>query len=78
MVSETYMYVPCSYYKLQEVDLEIQYEDGNHDDDQDDQTLKNMEQEIECPRCYDSMTLSSNSDRLGYICQECDLLLVMK
>jgi hypothetical protein len=40
MVSETYMYVPCSYYKLQEVDLEIQYEDGNHDDDQDDQTLK--------------------------------------
>jgi hypothetical protein len=45
MVSETYMYVPCSYYKLQEVDLEIQNEDGNHDDDQDDQTLKNMEQE---------------------------------
>jgi hypothetical protein len=50
-------------------------EEMNHDDDQ---TLKNMEQEIECPRCYDIMTLSSNFDRLGYICQECDLLLVMK
>ena len=58
-----------------EVDLDMQNEDGNHDDDQ---TLKNMEQEIECPRCYDIMTLSSNFDRLGYVCQECDLLLVMK
>ena len=58
------------------VDLEIQNEDGNHDDGYD-QTLKNMEQEIECPRCYDIMTLSSDFDRLGYICQECDLLLVM-
>jgi hypothetical protein len=58
-----------------EVDLDIQSEEENHDDDQ---TLKNMEQEIECPRCYDIMTLSSNFDRLGYICQECDLLLVMK
>jgi hypothetical protein len=57
-----------------EVNLDIQNEDGNHDDDP---TLKNMEQEIECPRCYDIMTLSSNFDRLGYICQECDLLLVM-
>ena len=43
-----------------------------------DQTLKNMEREIECPRCYDTMTLSSDFDRLGYFCQECDLLLVMK
>jgi hypothetical protein len=59
------------------VDLEIQNE-GNHDDGHDDQTLKNMEQEIECPRCYDILTLSSDFDRLGYICQECDLLLVMK
>jgi hypothetical protein len=58
-----------------EIDLDIQNEDGNHDDDQ---TFKNMEQEIECPRCYDVMTLSSDFDRLGYFCQECDLLLVMK
>jgi hypothetical protein len=58
-----------------EVVLDMQNKDGNHDDDQ---TLKNMEQEIECPRSYDIMTLSSNFDLLGYICQECDLLLVMK
>ncbi len=58
-----------------EENLDIQNEDGNHDDDR---TLKSVEQEIECPRCYDIMTLSSNFDRLGYICQECDLLLIMK
>jgi hypothetical protein len=55
--------------------LDIQNEDENHDDDP---TLKGMEQEIDCPRCYDIMTLSSSFDRLGYMCQECDLLLVMK
>jgi phage FluMu protein Com len=40
--------------------------------------LKNVEQEIECPRCNDIMTLTSDFDKLGYICQECDLLLVME
>jgi hypothetical protein len=58
-----------------EVDLEVQNEDENYDDNK---RLKDMEQEIECPRCYDVMTLSSDFDRLGYTCQECDLLLVMK
>jgi DNA-directed RNA polymerase subunit RPC12/RpoP len=37
-----------------------------------------IEQEIECPHCYDVMTLSTNFDSLGYVCQECDFLLVMK
>jgi hypothetical protein len=45
-------------------------------------TTKEIEQEIECPRCFDIMTLSSEFDSLGYICryicQECDLLLFMK
>jgi hypothetical protein len=58
-----------------EVNLDIQNEDVNHDDDR---TLKSMEQEIECPRCADIMTLSSEFDKLGYVCHECDLLLVMK
>ena len=53
-------------------DLHLQDEKKN------DQMLKNIEQEIECPRCYDVMTLSSDFDRLGYTCQECDLFLVMK
>jgi hypothetical protein len=48
------------------------------DEEKSDQMLKNIEQEIECPRCYDVMTLSSDFDRLGYTCHECDLLLVLK
>jgi hypothetical protein len=54
------------------VDLHLQ------DEEKSDERLKNIEQEIECPRCYDIMTLSSNFDKLGYICQECDLLLVIE
>lgn len=47
-------------------------------DIKEDKSTKDLEQEIECPRCYDVMTLSSNFDSLGYVCQECDFLLVMK
>jgi hypothetical protein len=42
------------------------------------QTLENLQQEIDCPRCSDIMTLSSDFDGLLYICQECQLSLVMK
>ena len=49
-----------------------------HDEEKSDQMLKNIEQEIECPRCNDTMMLTSDFDKLGYFCQECDLLLVMK
>jgi hypothetical protein len=48
------------------------------DEEKSDERLKNIEQEIECPRCSDIMTLSSDFDKLGYTCQECDLLLVME
>jgi hypothetical protein len=48
------------------------------DDEKSDEVLKNIEKEIECPRCNDIMTLTSDFDKLGYFCQECDLLLVMK
>ncbi len=34
-----------------------------------------VEHEIECPRCHDIMTLQSEFDRLGYVCEECDFLL---
>jgi hypothetical protein len=37
--------------------------------------LKDIEQEIECPRCNDMMTLSSDFDRICYFCQECNLSL---
>jgi hypothetical protein len=58
-----------------EVDEHLQKEEENENEDQ---ITKNIDQEIECPRCSDLMTLSSDFDKLGYICQECDLLLVMK
>jgi hypothetical protein len=47
-------------------------------DSKEKEVMKNVEQEIECPRCSDIMTLSSDFDKLGYICQECELLLIMK
>ena len=53
-------------------DLHLQDEEKNNE------RLKNIDQEIECPRCSDIMTLSSDFDKLGYFCQECDLLLVME
>jgi hypothetical protein len=34
-----------------------------------------IEQEIECPRCHDIMTLCSEFDRLGYYCEECSFSL---
>ena len=60
--------------ELESPKLELDLQDNEEEDG----VLKNMEQEIECPRCYDIMTLSSDFDKLGYFCQECDLLLVMK
>jgi len=44
----------------------------------DTKAAKDIEQEIECPRCYNVMTLSSNFDSIRYVCHECDFLLVMK
>lgn len=34
-----------------------------------------VDQEIECPRCHDIMTLQSDFDRICYLCEECDFLL---
>ena len=36
-----------------------------------------IEQEIECPRCHDIMGLSSDFDRLSYVCQECNFSLLL-
>ena len=56
-------------------DLKLESQEENKNEDQ---LMKNIEQEIECPRCHDIMTLSSDFDKLLYVCQECDLLLMMK
>jgi ribosomal protein S27AE len=34
-----------------------------------------IEHEIECPRCHDIMMLSSEFDRLCYVCGVCNLSL---
>ena len=57
-----------------EPDPSIEEEEERNDT----KATKDLEQEIECPRCYDVMTLSSNFDSIGYVCHECDFLLVMK
>jgi hypothetical protein len=54
--------------KLDELEL--------HDIDED-AVLPNMRQEIECPRCSDIMTLSSDF-KLLYFCKECELSLLLK
>jgi hypothetical protein len=55
--------------KLQspEVNVYLQKEEENENENED-QIMKNIDQEIECPRCSGIMTLSS----------DCDFLLVMK
>jgi hypothetical protein len=54
-------------------ELEFDFQDSEEEE-----VNKNIEQEIECPRCYDLMALSSDFDKLLYFCHECGLSLVMK
>jgi hypothetical protein len=50
----------------------------NEKEDENKTILHNdIEQEIECPRCHDIMALSSDFDRLSYVCQECNLSLLL-
>jgi ribosomal protein S27AE len=51
--------------------------DLQEEQDENNEVMKSMEQEIECPRCSDIMILSSDFDRLLYFCQECHLSLIM-
>jgi hypothetical protein len=37
--------------------------------------VTSIENEIECPRCHDSMNLCSDFDRLFYSCDGCDFCL---
>ena len=53
------------------------YEKESEDNKGEKKMLQDLEQEIECPRCYDIMALSSNFDSLCYFCQECNLSLLI-
>ena len=46
-------------------------------DDQDKNKNLEIEEEIDCPRCYDTMALCSDFDRFGYVCEECDFMLCL-
>jgi uncharacterized protein (DUF983 family) len=39
------------------------------------ETHIDIQHEIECPRCYDTMILLSDFDTLYYSCEECGFLL---
>jgi hypothetical protein len=55
--------------------IPLQYKKETEDDNRERKMLQDLEQEIECPRCYDIMSLSSNFDSMYYFCQGCDLSL---
>ena len=60
-----------------------QIEPGENISSNDKRTIENVpqvgdisiEQQIECPRCHDVMTLRSEFDSIGYLCGECDFSL---
>jgi hypothetical protein len=58
-------------------ELEFESQDSEEEEEED-RVMKNIQQEIERPRCSDIMTFSSDFDALLYFCQECQLSLVMK
>ena len=55
----------------------LQYEKETEDNKGEKKILQDLEQEIECPRYYDMMSLSSDFDSLCYHCQECNLSLLI-
>ena len=55
----------------------LQYEKEIEDNNGEKKMLQDLEQEIECPRCYDIMSLSSDFNGLCYFCQECNLSLLI-
>ena len=62
----------------QQVDSNLlQHEKEIEDNKGEKKMLQDLEQEIECPRCYDIMSLLSNFNGLCYFCQECNLSLLI-
>src|ERR1051325_5831312 len=62
--------------RMNGVELESQYAVKTGNQNETSKNIKdNIEYEIECPRCYNVMILSSNLDTLFYSCEECDFSL---
>jgi predicted RNA-binding Zn-ribbon protein involved in translation (DUF1610 family) len=53
----------------------IQLEGAGEGQSQNQEIRTDIEHEIECPRCYDTMILLSDFDSLYYSCEECGFIL---
>jgi hypothetical protein len=67
--------VPAAYYNIKMLASQLENIDDKDRSGQVATVDITIEQEIECPRCHDIMTLHSEFDRLGYLCEECDFSL---
>lgn len=64
--------------RMNKAELELQYIVRGQTRNQQEGERKitdTIEHEIECPRCYNIMTLCSDFDSLYYLCEECDFSL---
>jgi hypothetical protein len=78
MMSEELLLQRSQRQQQQQVDPNLlQYEKETEDNKGEKKILQDLEQEIECPRYYDMMSLSSDFDSLCYHCQECNLSLLI-
>lgn len=65
---------------VKEASLRVQSEPLQAEESAESRTNAQLEElghEIEYPRCFDIMTLSSEFDRLGYFCECCSFLLYL-
>jgi hypothetical protein len=63
----------AAYYNIKMLASHLENADGKHTSGHIEEVDISIEQEIECPpRCHDVMTLYSEFDRLGYLCEESD------
>jgi len=76
MREELLLQQPQQQQRQQQADpIPLLYDKETEDDKGDKKMLQDLEQEIECPRCYDIMVLASNFDSMHYFCQGCNLSL---
>jgi hypothetical protein len=67
----------ATYYNIKMLASHLENADDKHTGGQVEEVGHiSIEQEIECPRCH-VMTLYSEFDRLGYLCEECNFSLQM-
>jgi ribosomal protein S27AE len=57
--------------------MELLYLEPNLNSEKD-EIIENIQNEVECPRCSDTMILSSDFDRFLFLCQKCKLSLLIK